>query len=622
MHADLSTSSSRYWFGNAITVTAEIENHGPDSFSGEVGAAVFDAQGYFIDFLSKTTISELQPNDYATRTFTHNGGVPFIPGNYIVAVYYRTNNNIVWTIVPNDYGIILDEINYAEFEVYYSSNIETNSAFTITGGTLQQTQTATVNVDIKNTGSSTFYGMFRISLANIEDGLPVQNIQVLTATNGLPTNYHYPNGCNFTGTITASPGTYLMSLSFQREGETTWYYAGSSNFKNPVYVIVEASPIHPNMYETNDTQAQAYNLNPSFSDSNVGINTDGSNFHLGNDIDYYKIVLPSGYDYTVTPRLHDEYNSGNGQSYTVDALFSCSLNNTNLWSETYDDVMINPVSVENGGTMYFKVAPYFSGNTGTYLLDVQITRRIHAECVKQFTENFTNLNANTNTVYGDGSFVGNGNITWNYTHCLDASGSAGYPIDGKSLLLRRTAEGSKLISGTISNGIKRFSCKFRKAYTGTSQRHLELYINGELKGKSQIIGGSSGDDATIYDFSVEDINVSGNFTMEIRLASPVTTNAQIVIDDIEWCSTNANSLPEIKANNQIKVYPNPAKDYLQIQSAEQIEKVEIYNYAGELVIVSSDFDGKIDISGLPNGVYIARIYTNNTIATRKIIVKK
>jgi hypothetical protein len=67
-------------------------------------------------------------------------------------------------------------------------------------------------------------------------------------------------------------------------------------------------------------------------------------------------------------------NSGNGQTYTADALFSVSLNNTNIWSETYDDVMQSNINIENGGTLYLKVAPYFSGGTGTYLLDVQITR--------------------------------------------------------------------------------------------------------------------------------------------------------------------------------------------------------------------------------------------------------
>ncbi|MDR1652787.1 MAG: M4 family metallopeptidase [Prevotellaceae bacterium] len=154
-------------------------------------------------------------------------------------------------------------------------------------------------------------------------------------------------------------------------------------------------------------------------------------------------------------------------------------------------------------------------------------------CSSSYVEDFNNLNGATN--YSDGSFVGNNGITWNYIHCIDASGTAASPINGKSLLLRRTSENSKLYSATITNGIQSFSCKFRKAYTGTSPRYLELYINGELKGASRTIGTNSGEDATIYDFTVNNINVLGDFTIEIRLASSVTGNAQIVIDDIEWC---------------------------------------------------------------------------------------
>jgi hypothetical protein len=95
--------------------------------------------------------------------------------------------------------------------------------------------------------------------------------------------------------------------------------------------------------------------------------------HLGTDIDYYKIVLPSGYNYSLLPRLHDFFNSGNVQSYTVDALFSYSTNGTS-YSETFDDIVYSPISINNGGTVYFKVAPYFTGSTGTYLLEFDITR--------------------------------------------------------------------------------------------------------------------------------------------------------------------------------------------------------------------------------------------------------
>jgi hypothetical protein len=377
MYADLSTSQKKYWFGDPITVTAKIENNGTESFMGEFIVAAFDKNDNFIDFISAPQSSTLQPDYYTTKTFTYTGGEPFIPGSYSVAVFYRINENSKWTIVPNDYGVFWDEINYAEFQVYYSSNIETYSNFTVDGNSslrLQQTQFTTVNVDILNSGTSRFYGKFRVSLLKL-DGSFVQSIAIRdVTTTGLGANTHYTNGMSFTGTITAPPGTYLMSLAYQRNGETSWYYAGSSDFQNPVYVIVEAPPLRADFYEKNNTITQAYNLPVNFSGSNASVKTAGSNLHVSTDLDYYKIVLPTGYNYTITPRLHDEYNSGNGEIYTVDALFSYSLNNTNVWSQTYDDLITSNIFVENGGTIYFKVAPYFSGFMGTYLLDVQINR--------------------------------------------------------------------------------------------------------------------------------------------------------------------------------------------------------------------------------------------------------
>ncbi|MDR1792263.1 MAG: T9SS type A sorting domain-containing protein, partial [Bacteroidales bacterium] len=368
------TSQSSYWFGNSITVTASIENNGTGAFSGEIVASVFNSQGAFISDISAPQSISLNPNTYTTKIFTHAGGVPFIPGDYHVRVFYRTIGGL-WTLVPHDYGILLDEINYAEFTVTYSSDIETNSAFTISnnGGKLIQGSSATVNVDIKNTGASTFYGSYKVCLLNLE-GITQQDIQTLTDNNGLPSTYHYSNGVDFSGTITVDPGTYLLTLAYQPQGTGVWYYAGSSNYSNPVYVIVEAPAIPPDIYEVNDVFSQSHSLTASFSNNNATVSTTGATLHTGTDIDYYKIILPSGYNYTLTPRLHDAYNSGNGQTYTVDASFSYSVDGGNNWSETYDDIVYSNITINNGGTIYFKVAPYFTGNTGTYLLNVSISR--------------------------------------------------------------------------------------------------------------------------------------------------------------------------------------------------------------------------------------------------------
>ncbi len=156
----------------------------------------------------------------------------------------------------------------------------------------------------------------------------------------------------------------------------------------------------------------------------------------------------------------------------------------------------------------------------------------------QGLEDFTNSNATAS--YADGSFEGNDGITWNYYHSRD---DGGYPIDGNGLMLRRASD-SKLESETISGGIGSFSLKMRKAFTGTSERQLELYINGVLKGTSQIFGPTE-PDPTIYTFEVNDINVEGDFVIMIKNIGSTSTNRQAVIDDITW--TGYTAAPDTEA---------------------------------------------------------------------------
>jgi len=372
LYSNLNMSATQIWFKSAFSLSTDIANYGTGSFTGQFGLAVFDKDGNFVDFIETKSDMTLKPNTHYTNglIFSNAGSAAFVPGTYYTALFYKTSTQD-WTIVTDG-----NYTNWKQIEIYYSSDIEVYSAFSITtnGGKLIQGQSATVNVDVTNTNSNTFYGQYRINLANL-DGSWAQNIQILNENNGLPYNYHYTGGNNFAGTITVAPGTYLMEIAYQTQGSSSWYYAGSTNYSNPVYVIVEAASIQPDIYENNNTQSQAYNQSLSFSNNVTTKNTNGSNLHIGTDIDYYKIVLPSGYNYAISPRLHDGFNSGNGLTYTVDALFSCSINGT-TYSETYDDIMTDNITVNNGGTVYFKVAPYFSGNTGTYLLDLNITRGV------------------------------------------------------------------------------------------------------------------------------------------------------------------------------------------------------------------------------------------------------
>jgi len=59
-------------------------------------------------------------------------------------------------------------------------------------------------------------------------------------------------------------------------------------------------------------------------------------------------------------------------------------------------------------------------------------------------------------------------------------------------------------------------------------------------------------------------------------------------------------------NSELSIYPNPAQDFLQINSDTNIEKIQIYNLQGQLV-KTQKATTTIDISTLPKGVFLIKI---------------
>jgi hypothetical protein len=78
-------------------------------------------------------------------------------------------------------------------------------------------------------------------------------------------------------------------------------------------------------------------------------------------------------------------------------------------------------------------------------------------------------------------------------------------------------------------------------------------------------------------------------------------------------------------NNELSIYPNPAKDILNIQISQSnnsdIKTIEIFNMIGESVYrqVTSTLNCQINITDLFAGVYLLKVETNNGIETKQII---
>ena len=75
---------------------------------------------------------------------------------------------------------------------------------------------------------------------------------------------------------------------------------------------------------------------------------------------------------------------------------------------------------------------------------------------------------------------------------------------------------------------------------------------------------------------------------------------------------------EISSNSSVIVYPNPANSFIIIQSEDEIISAEIFDMTGNIII--KEFSNSIDVSALPNGLYILKANTKNSSNFGKITV--
>ena len=84
---------------------------------------------------------------------------------------------------------------------------------------------------------------------------------------------------------------------------------------------------------------------------------------------------------------------------------------------------------------------------------------------------------------------------------------------------------------------------------------------------------------------------------------------------------NPNPRVDVKAIEQehLIVYPNPTKDL--IYFTEEASVVEVFNTIGQLMLQKRLANGiqSISLSGLNNGIYMIRFYTENGITTQLVV---
>lgn len=612
MYSSITISPNPIDFYNAFTVNADVINSGNTSFNGDYCAAIFNEDGLFIDFVEilSTGGNPLPPGYHYTGGLTFlNNGLMMVPGNYIIGIYYRETGG-QWQLAGNDnYD---NPVNTSVTSPY--NLLEQYSEIVATPTSFVQGQSANVNVNLYNTNDYTYYGQYQAAIYDFEGNF-VETISILNETNGLPPGYTYsPPYLNFsTAEISAEPGTYLLTILEKEEGSPYWYFVGGSYFTTPVYIIVEEASLSADIYEPNNSLSASYNLPITFSGNTATNYTTGSNIHSDDDVDYYKINLDPGYDYNITARIHDSYNSGNGQTYTCDVLFA--YNQEGSWSDYYDDIMPSTINVSDGGTLYFYVAPYFAGEKGTYLLDMIITRTILLpDPAGPINGPITVCQTQSNVSYHVATIPNATSYIWTLPQGASGNSNTNNIVVNYS---SNASSGNISVMGHNSTGNGPPS----SLYITVNQKPSTPTIT--LNGSVLTSSSSTGNQWYDTNGAIEGAT-SQNYT-------PNSTGDYYVVVTLNGCSSDpSNSIHVIiteiidlsESESEILIYPNPVKNelFIEVEEKMQITGFEIINSMGEIIYKSPIVSKSVlKTMQFPQGIYLIRFKAPNSFIMKQFI---
>jgi hypothetical protein len=110
--------------------------------------------------------------------------------------------------------------------------------------------------------------------------------------------------------------------------------------------------------------------------------------------------------------------------------------------------------------------------------------------------------------------------------------------------------------------------------------------------------------------------LSSNTPYYYKLVATGTNNNTIVELSGDFVTQSSSGIHEISMQD-ISVYPNPVRNELFIKSEKLIDKVEILDIAGRIMVATKSTT--VNIAHLPKGVYFAKIFISNQNITKKII---
>ena len=209
-----------------ITFTANsIFNYGINTFSGNMGLGLYNANNELITALSVYQIAALSSNyGWNKLNFNLNGGIPgtVTPGKYKLYVIFQSNNETDWQKVRTTVGNpAYVDVTVTETTIHFDTpadevpNLELESM--VVTGNLYNGKTGRITVKLKNSGKEYNSGI-GIYLQSTTD----ENNNIYLRTENVNLVSGEIRELNFNSTIDLEPGSYFLSTMYDPTNNPDW----------------------------------------------------------------------------------------------------------------------------------------------------------------------------------------------------------------------------------------------------------------------------------------------------------------------------------------------------------------------------------------------------------------
>jgi len=142
-------------------------------------------------------------------------------------------------------------------------------------------------------------------------------------------------------------------------------------------------------------------------------------------------------------------------------------------------------------------------------------------------------------------------------------------------------------------------------YTWKTGHALKIYISGNSSTRWDVNLQNGG---TMY--AAGDTNVA-----QITIHHSAQYPSKILLPGNNQLSATHDLLPA----DQLTLSPNPASHSITVESALPIDRYELFDLTGILLRQGALASGRMDISGLPGGLYVVRFYSGKLTVLKKLV---